>query len=87
MTLDETLAQRHATYGAFKDNAQCAQSLKQLMRTMPGWGELDYDQCEALEMIASKISRILGGNPDYADSWRDIAGFAKLIEDRLTKGK
>jgi len=35
---------------------------------------------EALEMIAHKIGRILNGDPNYADSWHDIAGYAKLAE-------
>lgn len=42
------------------------------------------DQMEALEMIAHKIARILNGDPDYEDSWRDIAGYATLVADRLT---
>lgn len=41
------------------------------------------DQMEALEMIAHKIARILNGDPDYEDSWRDIAGYATLVADRL----
>jgi hypothetical protein len=41
------------------------------------------DQWEALEMIASKMSRIVNGNPDKVDNWDDIAGYAKLISDRL----
>lgn len=45
--------------------------------------DLDPDQREALEMIAHKIARILNGDPNYADSWVDIAGYAKLIADRL----
>lgn len=44
---------------------------------------LTPDQREALEMIAHKIGRILNGDPDYADSWRDIAGYAQLVCDRL----
>ena len=41
------------------------------------------DQKEALFMIAHKIGRIINGDPDYADSWIDIAGYAKLVGDRL----
>jgi hypothetical protein len=40
-------------------------------------------QWEALEMIAHKIGRIVNGDPDYADSWIDIAGYAKLVADEL----
>jgi hypothetical protein len=31
-----------------------------------------------------KVARILNGDPDYADSWRDIIGYARLVEKRLT---
>ena len=41
------------------------------------------DQWEALEMIVHKIGRIVNGNPDKVDHWTDIAGYAKLIADRL----
>jgi len=41
------------------------------------------DQWEALDMICSKISRIVNGDPDYDDSWVDIAGYAQLIVNRL----
>jgi len=34
-------------------------------------------------MILHKIARIVNGDPDYTDSWHDIAGYAKLVEDRL----
>jgi hypothetical protein len=34
-------------------------------------------------MIAHKIGRIINGDPDYIDSWDDIAGYAKLVADRL----
>jgi len=41
------------------------------------------DQREALDMICHKIARIVNGNPDYADSWTDIAGYATLVAERL----
>jgi hypothetical protein len=36
-------------------------------------------------MVVHKIGRILNGDPHYADSWVDIAGYAKLVADRLEK--
>jgi hypothetical protein len=41
------------------------------------------DQMEALEMIVHKIGRIVNGDPDYFDSWIDVAGYAQLVADRL----
>jgi hypothetical protein len=34
-------------------------------------------------MIATKMSRIVNGNPDKIDNWDDIAGYAKLVADKL----
>lgn len=81
-----TLAARGAQYGEFKWQAHIAQRLKDLMRgEADGWDKLAPDQAEALEMIAHKIARILNGNPNYHDSWHDIAGYATLVADRLAQ--
>jgi hypothetical protein len=77
------LGERGERYGSFYANADTAQLLKQAMESLDGWGKLQVDQCEALHMIAHKIARILNGDPNYADSWIDIAGYAKLVADRL----
>ena len=52
-----------------------------------GWDALTARQAEALEMIAHKIARILNGNPNYADHWADIAGYATLVQRELEGGK
>ncbi len=54
------------------------------MKKFNGWNSLDSDQKVALEMIAHKIARIINGNPSHVDSWHDIAGYATLIEQRLS---
>lgn len=84
MKLETTIAERDAQYGRFYDNARITQLVKFAFRSGPNWDKLEPDQKEALEQIASKIGRMLTGNFNYLDSWHDIAGYAKLIEDRLT---
>lgn len=84
--LIETLAERGESYGAFIDNADVAQRIKREMRLSANWDELRPDMREALEIIASKISRLLTGQMGHIDSWHDIAGYARLVEDRL-RGK
>lgn len=37
-------------------------------------------------MIQHKIGRILNGDPAYADSWHDIAGYATLVEKECDGG-
>jgi hypothetical protein len=83
MNVDETLIERGTRYGKFKDQAHICQMLKETMRMTEGWLNLSADQAEALEMIQHKIARILNGDPDYHDSWHDIAGYSKLVADRL----
>lgn len=78
-----TLAERGKRYGAFTGHAEVTQALKETMRAHPNHHDLDPDMREALDMIQHKIGRILNGDPEYADSWHDIAGYAKLVEDRL----
>ena len=86
--IEETLKERGARYGAFKDHAVIAQALRTVMWSAGNpigecWGKLAPDQKQALETIADKIARILNGDPDYIDNWHDIIGYAKLVEDRL----
>lgn len=81
----QTLQRRGEQYGAFLAQAAIAQTLKRAMRACPNWPKLQSDQREALEHIMIKVSRILNGNPDHADSWHDIAGYAALVERRLAK--
>lgn len=81
--LSELLAERESRYGNFIMHAQITQDLKLIMAACRGWSKLSFDQKESLEMIAHKIGRILNGDPNYEDSWRDIAGYATLVADRL----
>jgi hypothetical protein len=83
--VDKVLDQRAVEYGTFKDGAELMQSIK---RTLSSHAQKHNrlfadDQWEALEMIVHKMARIVNGNPDNADSWLDIAGYAMLVADRL----
>jgi hypothetical protein len=83
--LDNILDTRASDYGTFGDNARLAQALKRAMaeHAEDHGRTFTDDQWEALEMIATKMSRIVNGNPNKADSWDDIAGYAKLVSDRI----
>ena len=84
-SVDAMLAERGKRYGKFEDHAIITQALKTLALGHAATLkiELAADQAEALEMICHKIGRIVNGDPNYADSWHDIAGYAKLVADRL----
>lgn len=95
--INKTLEERGSRYGDFTDHAAVAQALQNVMRNAYApekdgpakatnlWDKLPDTQKQALTVIADKIARILTGDPNYADNWHDIQGYAKLVEDRLNK--
>ncbi len=85
MTIETTLNERGARYGDFARHAKIAQDLQDVTRATEGWARLDAAQRQALTVICDKIARIISGDPNYADNWHDIQGYAKLVEDRLPK--
>ena len=97
MSIENTLAERGSRYGDFKDHADLAQGIQFRMQKFclkadnadgfiePWKDRLNNVQRQALTVIADKIARILSGDPNYADNWHDIQGYAKLVEDRLPK--
>lgn len=83
VSITATLDERGKRYGAFRTHASITQAIKSVMFNSRSDLHLEADQREALEMIAHKIGRIINGDPDYVDSWVDIAGYAQLVADRL----
>ncbi len=81
-----TLAQRGNRYGSFEDHASLSQALKNCIFAHAQKHAITCftpSQVEATEMICHKLARIANGDPNYDDSWRDIAGYAQLIVDEL----
>jgi hypothetical protein len=83
--VDETLDARAVEYGKFIEGAEVMQMLKRVVQAALNNRDktLAHDQAEAMDMIIHKIGRIVNGNPDVVDHWLDIAGYAKLVADRL----
>ena len=74
------------THGDFADNAEAAQDIKNVFlqyTTQLTGCEPPAFVYEALDLIATKLSRIVTGDPWCARHWRGIAAYAKLVEDRL----
>ena len=87
--LDAILKQRGSVYGDFRDNGRIAQGIKEVYRSHPLWGAVPPHIQEGLDLIATKISRIVSGDPLYPDNLIDIAGYATrclqiVDEDRGT---
>ena len=85
--INKTLTERGARYGDFPEHARISQNIKRAMQDSPNWGNLPPAHREALEMITHKIARVLNGDPDYDDSWHDLAGYATLVEQYILSEK
>lgn len=85
INVGSVLDARGERYGKFADHADISQGLKEVLGEALATRdkEIANDQLEALEMICHKMARIINGDPNYVDSWVDIAGYAQLVADRL----
>jgi hypothetical protein len=87
-SIDATLSERGQRYGEFEDHAEHSIAIKAVLFTLMGEEKahtLKADQVEAICMIAHKLARITNGDPHYDDSWRDVAGYAQLVANRLAR--
>jgi hypothetical protein len=81
----KVLDARAEQYGSFMQSSDTVIRIKGIMHNAVARNAVHLypDQLQALDMIATKISRIVHGNPNHLDSWTDIAGYATLVADRL----
>jgi hypothetical protein len=83
--IDAILGKRGEQYGSFMQSSDTVIRIKGIMHNAVARNAVHLypDQLQALDMIATKLSRIVHGNPNHLDSWIDIAGYATLVADRL----
>lgn len=83
------IEERRKTHGDWAATAKWARLFKEVFREARddrerrGAKPLAPTQTEAIEMALGKIARIVSGDPDYADHWDDIAGYARLGRDGM----
>ena len=84
-TIDATLAERQSQYGSFEDVAFVTENIMATLAKARSNGlqDLPHTHRMALYMIASKMARIVNGDFNHLDSWHDIGGYSKLIEDLI----
>ena len=78
MSAEALLTERSVTHGSFECNAIYGQELRSLFRSSTGWLNMPPVQREALDNIATKLSRILSGQGDFLGHWEDIEGYSAL---------
>lgn len=76
--VQSTLKERESQYGDYTVQAEWAQDAKLSCRQTPNWCALSGAQRESIDMIVTKLSRILHGDYNHQDSWLDLAGYSHL---------
>lgn len=82
-SVNDTLLERQQQYGCFEDVAHVTQEILKALRSTGGYDRMPPPHKESLHMIASKMARIVNGDCNHKDSWHDIGGYAKLIENLI----
>lgn len=74
--------ERCATHGEFHRTAQISQALKKVVGDqIVLWDRhLTPQQYEGLSMACAKMARIISGDPNFPDHWRDLDEYLALAE-------
>lgn len=80
------LDQRGQTHGDYRAMSTRIQQIKAIMRMGSKWVDMPEPQKEALELIATKIGRIIEGDPEFKDHWDDLSGYAAKASEFCRKG-
>ena len=81
--VDKILQERKNTHGSFEEYSKVMHDLQ--MAGHDYIHNVSIPQEQAINMIFSKIARILCGNPNELDHWVDIQGYARLAHDTTAK--
>lgn len=83
--IDRILEDRGSRYGDFGVQAQTAQAIREAFQTGRNWDHLPPYMREGLDLVATKLSRMLCGDPMYLDNVVDIIGYMTLVKTEMEK--
>lgn len=72
------LEERGRTHGDVEEQADIYDRMIRIMEPYFIAKAINPVQKQSLRVIALKMSRIIAGNPNEPDHWKDIEGYAKL---------
>jgi len=81
--VEEIISDRARTHGDWPTQAQLLADLIGLVARSGAGERMSATQVVAMNMAMLKVARICCGDPNHADHWRDIAGYATLVADEL----
>lgn len=84
--VDGVLQDRRKTHGNYVLGTAFTQAVMSRVSETTQWDRMTPYQRETTHMIVHKMQRILEGDPNNAEHWDDIAGYAKLV-GRILRGE
>lgn len=72
------------THGSFAEGAAITDAIMRHLQGGSRWIKMGAVKREAAHMIVHKLHRIVTGDPNHADHWDDIGGYAQLGSDDCT---
>lgn len=86
-TTDQLLAERGKTHGDYTHHARCTQAILRALQAEKNWDSLPDEMKETLHMVAHKMGRVVSGDPYVKDHWDDMAGYPRLVSQRIDDGR
>ena len=83
--IDKLLEDRGSRYGDFGVQTQTARAIKDTFESAPNWSDLPPYMQEGLDLVATKLSRMLCGDYMYLDNVVDIIGYMTLVKTEMEK--
>lgn len=83
--IDDLLKDRGSRYGDFGVQSQTAQAIREAFQTGDNWDDLPAYMREGLDLVATKLSRMLCGDFMYMDNVVDIIGYMTLVKTEMEK--
>lgn len=89
-TITDERGKRYGDFGALcVTSAQIKQTVRDALLENETFQKLDgVKKCvveEYLDMVATKLARIVTGDPTYDDNFLDIEGYSKITRERICK--
>ena len=85
LDVESVLNERGSRYGDFSDVSDTTMQLMSIVESAANYEHLEPYQKTALFMIFNKIARAVNGDPKYLDNYTDIAGYATLVIQELSR--
>ena len=83
--IEDLLKDRGSRYGDFGVQAQTARAIKGTFESASNWSYLPPYMQEGLDLVATKLSRMLCGDYMYLDNVVDIIGYMTLVKTEMEK--